>query len=85
MTVTETLAMSYLNSTSVIAGSATEQASAREEKYTALALSHTFIPIATATISLIGFKASFFTRAWSSPFSHIILATRESLHSYFSD
>ena len=38
--------MSCLNSTSVTAGSAAEQALLRkEEKYAALALSHTFIPI----------------------------------------
>ena len=34
VTVTETLAMSYLNSTSATAGSAAEQASARKEKST---------------------------------------------------
>ena len=47
MTVIDTLAMSYLNSTSIIACSPAEQAAARkEEKYAALALSHNFIAIA---------------------------------------
>ena len=73
VTVTDTLAMSYFNSTSVTAISATEQASARkEEKYATLAfISHIFIPIAIEIMDLIDTKASsFFYRAWSSPFSH---------------
>ena len=60
MTATDTLAMSYLNSTWVTAGNAAEQASARkEEKCAAVALSHNFIPIVTETMDPIGSKASF--------------------------
>ena len=58
VTVTDTFALSYLNSTSVTAGSAAEQASARkEEKYAALALSHTFISDAIETMNPICSKA----------------------------
>ena len=73
VTVTDTLAMSYLNSTSITAGCAAEQASARkEEKYAVLALSHIFTPIAIETMGPIGSKASSILHAgaWSSPFSH---------------
>ena len=53
--------MSYLNSISVTAGGAVEQTSARkEEKYAALALSHTFIQIAIETMGPIGSKESLF-------------------------
>ena len=58
VTVTDTLATSYIHSTSVIAGSAAELASSRkEEKYATLSLSHTFIPIAIETMGPIGSKA----------------------------
>ena len=62
VTIPDTLAMSYLNSTSVTAGSAVEQASARKEKkkYAALASSHTFILIVIEKMGPIGSKASSF-------------------------
>ena len=53
--------MSYLNSTSITAGSAAELASTRKEgKYVALALNHTIITITIETIGLIVSKASSF-------------------------
>ena len=54
VTVTDTSAMSYLNSTSVTVSSAAEQASVRKkEKYAALAFSQIFIPTAIETMSPI--------------------------------
>ena len=53
--------MSHINSTSVIACSAAEQASAcKEEKFATLVLSHTIIPIAIETMGPIDSKASSF-------------------------
>ena len=61
MTVTEILAMSYLNINLIIASSATEQASARKEvKYAALALSHSFISVVRETMGPIDSKTSSF-------------------------
>ena len=58
VTVTDNLAMLFINSTSVTAGSAAEQTTARKEKkYAALALSHTFIPIAIKTMWTLCFFA----------------------------
>ena len=65
MTVTDALAMSYLNSTSVTAGSAAKQALTRKENYAALALSHNLIPFAIEATSPIGSKASSFLRSFS--------------------
>ena len=71
MIVTETLAMSYLNSTLVTAGNINEQASSRkEEKCVALVLNHNFIPFAIKTRDPISSKALFLAGAWPSPFSH---------------
>ena len=71
MIVTDTLAMLYINSTSVSADIVATLASACEkENYAALELSHTFFPNANKTIGSIGLKASsFFTGIWLSPIS----------------
>ena len=62
VTVTDTLAESYLSTTSVIAGAAAEGAASRKEaKYQALATMHSFIPIAFETLGPINAKGlSFF-------------------------
>ena len=64
-----------------------EQASARkEEKYAALALSHTFILIATEITGPISSKASSFLQELGSHPSVTTANSRESsLHSYFSN
>jgi hypothetical protein len=62
VTVTDTLAESYLASTSTTAGAAAEGAASRKElKYQALASTHAFIPLAFETLGPINSKAiSFF-------------------------
>ena len=71
--------MSHLNSTSVTAGSAAEQASARkEENYAALALSHVFIPIVIEKMGPTGSKASFFLQEFGRRLSVITDNSRES-------
>ena len=62
VTVTDTLAESYLSTTSVNAGAAAEGAASRKEaKYQALATTHSFIPIAFETLGPINAKGlSFF-------------------------
>jgi len=57
VTVTDTLAESYLASTSSVAGGAAEGAASRKElKYQALASTHTFIPLAFETLGPINAK-----------------------------
>ena len=57
VTVTDTLADSYLSTTSSIAGGAAEGAASRKElKYQALASTHCFIPIAVETLGPINDK-----------------------------
>jgi hypothetical protein len=61
--VADTLATSYLSSTSVTAGSASEIAASRkEEKYIDLATMHTFVPLAFETLGPICSKALTFLR-----------------------
>jgi len=61
VTVADTLAASYLPITSQQAGKAAESASVRKEtKYTQLAISYHFIPIAFETLGPIGVKATDF-------------------------
>ena len=64
VTVTDTLAESYLSTTSVIAGAAAEgAASHKEAKYQALTTTHSFIPIAFETLGPINAKGlSFFNK-----------------------
>jgi hypothetical protein len=63
VTVIDTMATSYVDSTSATPGSAAEIAAARKElKYTELASSHIFIPLAFETLGPIGSKASLFLR-----------------------
>jgi len=63
VTVTDTLAESYLASTSTVAGGAAEGAASRKEaKYQALASTHNFIPLAFETLGPINSKGmSFFS------------------------
>jgi hypothetical protein len=57
VTVTDTLAQSYLDTTSTVAGGAAEGAASRKEiKYQALANTHTFIPLAFETLGPINAK-----------------------------
>jgi hypothetical protein len=57
VTVTDTLADSYLANTSLVAGSAAEGAASRKEvKYQLLANSHTFVPLAFETFGPINSK-----------------------------
>jgi len=61
VTVTDTLAESYLASTSIVAGGAAEGAAIRKEvKYQALASMHTFIPLAFETLGPINSKGMTF-------------------------
>ena len=63
VTVVDTLAASYLPSTSITAGSAAEIAATRKElKYTAIATTRTFIPLAFETCGPICSSASAFLR-----------------------
>ena len=53
-TVVDTLAMSYLSTSSTDVGSATKAAAVRKKaKYSALSSSHIFIPVAVETLGLI--------------------------------
>ena len=57
VTVTDTLAESYLASTSTVAGGAAEGAASRKEmKYKTLARTHTFNPLALETFGPINSK-----------------------------
>jgi hypothetical protein len=63
VTVTDTLATSYLSLTSFTAGSAAELAATRkEEKYVELTTTHTFVPLAFETLGPICSKALVFLR-----------------------
>ena len=63
ITITDTLATSYLSSTSVTAGSAAELAASRkEEKYVEMTTTHTFVPLAFETLGPICSKALVFLR-----------------------
>lgn len=61
VTVTDTLADSYLAVTSITPGAAAEGAASRKElKYQELAVSHSFIPLAFETLGPINYKAMSF-------------------------
>ena len=61
VTVTDTVAITYLPSTSVTAGSAAESAAFRKEgKYRELSVTHNFVPIALETLGPVGAKARAF-------------------------
>ena len=61
VTVTDTLAESYLHATSSTAGAAAEGAADRKElKYQQLAHTHTFIPMAFETLGPINSKGADF-------------------------
>ena len=80
VTVTDTLATSYLSSSSTVAGGAAERAAQRkEEKYTTLSLSYTFIPIAIETMGPIGSKAAIFLQELGRRLSTVTGDPRESM------
>ena len=63
ITVIDTLAASYLPSTSTAAGNAAEIATARkDEKYAALSTNYNFVPIAIETLGPISVRATAFLR-----------------------
>ena len=63
VTVTDTIASSYLKSTSITAGSAAELAASRkEEKYVDMAITHIFAPLAFETLGPICSKALVFLK-----------------------
>ena len=81
LTVTDTLAMPYLNSTQVTTGSIAEQVSARkEEKYAALTLSHTFYPNCCINNGSNKFKSIIFLQELG---HHLLVTTGNPLESAF--
>jgi hypothetical protein len=63
VTVTDTMAESYVASTSTMAGAAAESAADRKQlKYQSLAATHTFVPIALETFGPINSSGSSFIR-----------------------
>ena len=84
VTVTDTLALSYLDATSTAEGAAAEGAASRKElKYLALTSTHTFIPLTFETLGPINSKGlSFF-----SELGHHLAAqvTNEKQRFYISD
>jgi hypothetical protein len=83
VTVTDTLAESYLSEVSSHAGSVAEGATNRKElKYQSLATTHTFIPLALETLGPIN-SASPFLTGWTVALL-LALVTREKLLSCFS-
>ena len=61
MTVTDTLAESYISATSATAGGAAEGAAIRKElKYQILMASHCFVPLALETLGPINSKGLLF-------------------------
>jgi hypothetical protein len=78
VTVINTLADSYLSSTSVSACSAAELAAARkEEKYAALSAEHLFVPLAFESLGPIGAKATSFLRELGRRLTSVTDDTRE--------
>jgi hypothetical protein len=79
VTVADTLAASYLSSTSVTPGSAAEMASSRKErKYVEFATTHTFVPIALESLGPIGTKSLGFLRELGRRLSRATNDARES-------
>ena len=79
VTVTNTLAASYLSSTSITAGSAAELAATRkEEKYIELSADHIFIPIAIETLGPLCSKALVFLRELGKRLTRVTDDPRES-------
>jgi len=63
VTIADTLAASYLSSTSTTAGAAAEIAATRKfDKYATLSASHIFVPLAFETLGPIGSKATSFLK-----------------------
>ena len=84
VTITDTLAESYLASTSVGAGAAAEGAASRKElKYQSLATTHSFYPLAFETLGPINTKGLEFFSELGRRLSAATLATQERLH-FFS-
>jgi len=80
VTVTDTLAESYLASTSSVAGAAAEGAASRKElKYQALASTHTFIPLAFETLGPINAKGISFLTSLVTAFQFFLVNREEQL------
>ena len=78
VTVTDTLAESYLASTSTTAGAAAEGAASRKElKYQSLASTHSFIPLAFETLGPINAKAISFLNELGHRLSNLTGEPRE--------
>jgi hypothetical protein len=78
VTVTDTLATSYLPSTATTAGSAAEMAATRKEsKYAELSVTHTFIPIAMETLGPVSNKALTFLRELGRRLTRVTEDSRE--------
>jgi hypothetical protein len=83
VTVTDTLAESYLASTSTTAGAAAEGAASRKElKYQILASTHSFIPIAFETLGPINSKAISFLNELGHRLSNLSGEPRETAFLY---
>jgi hypothetical protein len=79
VTVIDTLATSYLPSTSITPGSAAEIAAARKvDKYLNLSATHTFVPIALETLGPISVQSLSFLREVGSRLSRATGDARES-------
>jgi hypothetical protein len=83
VTVTDTLAQSYLGTTSTVAGGAAEGAASRKElKYQVLERTHTFIPLAFETLGPINSKGISFLNELGRRLSAISGDSRETSHLY---
>jgi hypothetical protein len=81
VTVTDTMAESYLDSTAVTAGAAAESAASRkEDKYQVLQSSYTFVPIALETFGPINSKAALFLSELS---NRLTLSSKDDRESAF--
>ena len=81
VTVIDSLATSYLASTSVTPGGAAEIAATRKEaKYANLATTHTFVPIALETLGPISTKSLLFLRELGRRLARVSDDSRETAH-----
>ena len=83
VTITDTLAQSYLGTTSTIVSGAAEGAASRKElKYQALVSTHTFIPLAFETLGPINSKGISFLNELGRRLSSISGDKRETCYLY---
>ena len=81
--MTDTLAASYLPSTSVIAAAAAEQAAHRKcAKYDVLSKTYHFVPLACETLGLINISDHLFITELGRCLSRLTGDTRETSHLY---